>query len=78
MPPSSFAPPRPCHAALRHMRRCDTHTPPQISIADSQDWDASPAPGPGQRPGRFEMAGSERSSFLFDDDHERFEMLRVG
>ncbi|KAG2484989.1 hypothetical protein HYH03_016282 [Edaphochlamys debaryana] len=47
-----------------------------VSIADSMDLDALGTPLP-RRPGRFEMAGSESSSFVFGDDQERFDMLRI-
>ncbi|EFJ44738.1 hypothetical protein VOLCADRAFT_118680 [Volvox carteri f. nagariensis] len=49
-----------------------------VSIADSMDLDSASLCVPWQRrPGRFEMAGSESSSFVFGDDQERFDMLRL-
>ncbi|KXZ43190.1 hypothetical protein GPECTOR_99g825 [Gonium pectorale] len=54
-----------------------------VSIADSMDLDAvgaaagSPPAWQQRRPGRFEVAGSESSSFLFGDDRERYEMLQL-
>ena len=58
-----------------------------VSIADSMELDSvlggSPSAvcggggggGGGRRAGRFEMAGSESSSFVFGDDRDRFEVL---
>ncbi|GLI65618.1 hypothetical protein VaNZ11_009188, partial [Volvox africanus] len=52
-----------------------------VSIADSMELEATSTGVNFQmwqrRPGRFEMAGSESSSFVFGDDLDRFDMLRM-
>lgn len=50
-----------------------------VSIADSCDLDtpsASPPVWQKRGPGRWEIAGSESSSFLFGDDNDRYQVLK--